>query len=114
MLQPLAATSGGGGSALSLLFPLLLIVAFFFLLIRPQRQRQKLAQQVQSSLSAGAEIMTTSGMFGTVTDLADDSVTVEISPGVRVRLLRAAVARVVPPATSEPVVELPPDDRPPV
>lgn len=109
MLHPLAASNGG--SALGLLFPVLLIAAFFFLLVRPQRQRQRQAQQVQAALSLGVEVMTTSGIFGTVAGIADDMVTVEVSPGVHVRFLRGAIARVVPPATDVPV-ELPPDDQP--
>ncbi|WP_169570401.1 preprotein translocase subunit YajC [Nocardioides insulae] len=82
---------------------LLILVAFFaifwFLLIRPQRNRQKQLQQLQSQLSAGDSVMLTSGIFGTVTGTTDQHVVVEVAEGVELRVLRAAVGQVVPEET---------------
>ena len=128
MLQVLAASEPSGGSSLAGFLPLVLIVvAFYFLLIRPQRGRARQMQQVQASLSPGAQVMTTSGMFATVTGLDEEAVTLELAPGVHVRFLRGAIAKVVTPVVSDPTAtdpsapdrpadprpQLPPDDRPP-
>lgn len=94
----------------------LIVVAFFFLLIRPQRARQRQMRQVQASLAPGAQVLTSSGVFATVTDIDDEAVTLEISPGVRVRFVRGAIATVVTPVAGpmdDTAIELPPDDRPP-
>ena len=94
---PLAAKQSSGGGAFGLLLPLLLIVAFYFLLIRPQRNRMKQAQQLQSQVQVGQEVMTTSGLYGRVVALAEDSVVLEVAPGVEMRYARGAVARVITP-----------------
>jgi preprotein translocase subunit YajC len=68
---------------------------FYFLLIRPQRNRQRQQQTLLSALHVGDDIMTSGGLFGTITDIDDDhdSVTVEIAPGTEVRMLRRAIAQ---------------------
>ena len=73
----------------------LILVAFFFLILRPQRSRARAAEQLQSRLAPGVEIMTTSGVFGTVKALRDDRVELEIAPGVTITIIKAAVGRVV-------------------
>ena len=99
MIQVLAASSSGtssSGSLLGLLFPLLLMGGvFYFLLIRPQRARQRSQQSLMAALEVGDEVMTASGIFGTVTEIDEDAdtVTVEIAPGTRVRMLRRAIAQ---------------------
>ena len=113
MSHVLAASSSEGGSAFGLLFPLLLVAIFFFLIVRPQRARARAAQQVQASLAPGVQVVTTSGIFGTVHAIDDEAVTVEVAPGVRMRFLRGAIGRVVTPSFGDTAAEIPPDDRPP-
>ena len=75
--------------------PLLLMgVVFYFLLIRPQNQRRRSQMQMQSDVEVGDEVVTTAGIYGTITEIDDDYgiVTVEVAPGVEIRLARAAVA----------------------
>lgn len=72
-----------------------ILVAFYFLILRPQRSRARAAEQLQSRLVPGAEIMTTSGLFGTVSGFEDDKVLLEISPGVTIKIVKAAVGRIV-------------------
>jgi preprotein translocase subunit YajC len=92
-------------------FSLLLIVAagagFYFLIIRPGQQRQKKQQQLISALGPGAEVMTTAGIFGTIAVVTDDEISLEIAPGVFMRILPAAIARVV--ETPGPELEEPGD-----
>jgi preprotein translocase subunit YajC len=87
------------GSTLSALLPLILIAAaFYFLIIRPTQRRQREQQAVVSALAPGARVMTTAGLFGTVVALEDGEVELEIAPGVVVRYVKAAIAKVVQPA----------------
>lgn len=74
---------------------LVLIGAFYFILIRPQRNRQKDMKSLLSRLAPGQEVMTTAGLFATVTSIDGDYVMLEIAPGVHVRYMAAAVAKVV-------------------
>ncbi|HEY7857946.1 MAG TPA: preprotein translocase subunit YajC [Candidatus Nanopelagicales bacterium] len=81
---------------LQTLLPIVLLIGVFYLLIlRPARTRQKAQQQTISALSVGKQIMTTGGLFGTVTAIDGDRIEIEIADGVRVQYLQAAVSRVV-------------------
>jgi preprotein translocase YajC subunit len=95
----LAATSSSGKSSSSYLFLVAIIVLFgllYFVTIRPQRNRQRAAQQTQREIVPGTRVRTTAGMYGTVTSIEDPDVVLEIAPGVEVRLLRRAIMDVVP------------------
>ena len=79
------------------LLPLVAIALLFWLLIiRPASKRQKDQARMQSAISEGEQVMLTSGIFGTVTELNDDRLSVEIAPGVVVRVARGAIGSVVP------------------
>lgn len=77
------------------LFPALLVLAFYLLIIRPARTRTRAAAELREQLAPGLEVMTTSGLFATVVSVEDDSVVLEVSPGVTMRFAKAAVARVL-------------------
>jgi preprotein translocase subunit YajC len=97
VVQLLAQSDGGqsGSSLLGLALPLLMIVGFYFLLIRPQRSKQRAQQALLASLEVGDEVMTTGGIFGTLVEIDEDegTVTVEIAPGTRVRMLRQGISQ---------------------
>ena len=101
MFSLVAAESPSGGSSTLLFFalPVLLIGFMFF----SQRRRAKATQAMQSTLGVGDEITTTSGMLGRISGLDDQIVTLEVSPGVRVRFDRRAIAgpAPTPPASSD-------------
>ncbi len=82
---------------------ILLVVVFYFLLIRPQRKRQQEQAQMQSNLTPGTSVMTTTGLFATVAALQDDDVILEIAPGVQTRWTKAAIGRVLTPVEDETV-----------
>ena len=92
-----AATSGKSGSSsyTFLLLIVLVFVGFYFLMIRPQRRRQQQAQQQQRTLTPGAQVRTTAGMYATVTAVDGDDVILEVAPGVDVRMMRRAVMEVI-------------------
>jgi preprotein translocase subunit YajC len=77
------------------IFILVLLVLMWFLLIRPQRRRQLDQQRMIDALEVGKEIVTAGGLYGTVTELADDEVHLEIAEGVEVRVAKRAVAGIM-------------------
>lgn len=83
--------------------PILMMVVmfgiFYFILIRPQVRKQKEHQAMLGKLGKGDEVITSGGVAGTVTDIGDNFVTVEISDNVRVRVQKAAIANVLPKGT---------------
>lgn len=87
------------------LLPFLLIgVAMYFLMIRPQRRRQRDQAALQSAISVGDEIMTTSGLYGFVTQIDDQIAWVEIDDNVQIRISRAAIQRRVDTAVGDTAV----------
>ena len=82
--------------AVSGLLPFVLIlVAFYFLIVRPARTRQKAALQLQERLAPGVEVMTTSGIYGTVVGVDDTSIQLEVAPGTTLRVAKPAVGQVL-------------------
>lgn len=95
-ISPLLAASGGsssGSAFTSLLFIGFMVVIFYMVLIRPQRRRQQAQRQLIQSLDVGDEVVTLGGMYGTIRALDEESVTLEVAPGVDIRFARGAVAR---------------------
>ncbi len=88
-----AGGAGGQGSLMGMLFPLaLFVVIFYFFIIRPQRKRQKAQDNLLTSLTRGDQIVTIGGFYGTIREVKDDSLVLEIADGVKVRILKSAVA----------------------
>jgi preprotein translocase subunit YajC len=77
---------------------ILFMAAAYFLIIRPQQRRRKQVESVQRTLGPGDEIVTVAGLYGTVVEVDDQTVTLEVAPGVHNRYSRQAVAQVVTPA----------------
>jgi len=98
-----AQTAGGqpaGGMGLStLLFPIILIAVMYFLMIRPQMKRQKEHRAMLDKLSRGDEVITSGGIAGTVVEVGENFVTVEVADNVRVRVQKGAVGNVLPKGT---------------
>ena len=97
----LAASTGksSGGSYLFLVAIVVLFGLLYFVTIRPQRNRQRAAQQTQREIVPGTRVRTTAGMYATVTAIEDQEVVLEVAPGVNVRFLRRAIMDVVPDAS---------------
>ena len=77
---------------LLLFVPLILI--FYFLLIRPQQQRQKQHRAMLEAIRRGDTIVTSGGLIGKVTKVAEQELTVELADSVRVRLVKGMIADV--------------------
>jgi preprotein translocase subunit YajC len=79
-----------------LLFGLLGLMMYF--MSRRQRRAMQQQQELQSSLTVGDRVMTTSGLYGTITSTADSAtVDIEIAPGIETTWVRAAVREKVGP-----------------
>lgn len=99
MSSLVAAASSSSGSAGLLIYGLPLLLLGFFII--QSRRRVKESQRVQASLAIGDEIMTTSGFFGRISALEDEIATLEVSPGVNIRVSRRAIAGPAPVASPD-------------
>ena len=97
-LFALIAQDEGGSSPFSFLVLLLLPLLMYFLLIRPQRRRMKQQSALQTQLTTGDEVITTSGIYGFISAVEDDFFWLEIDDDVQIRIAKAAVqGKVTPP-----------------
>jgi preprotein translocase subunit YajC len=83
--------------------PLVLAVLVLMLFLNARRQRRAMqeTQRLQNSLAPGDRVMTSSGLQGIVVDVADDTIDLEIAPGVHTTWVRAAVREKVKPAVED-------------
>lgn len=96
-MGPPPAGGGGGGSQMmpTLVMFGAMFAIFYFLMIRPQQKQKQERERMLSAIKRGDKIVTTSGMFGTVTNLSDKTVTLRVADQVKLEFERSAVARVV-------------------
>ena len=84
---------GGGQGAFMQLIPLVFMFGiFYFLLIRPQQKKAKEHRQLLDTLQKGDQVITAGGMHGKVTAIDDKVVTLEVAPGVNVKLNKGFIA----------------------
>ena len=95
-----APAAGADAGGLMSFLPLILMFAvLYFIMIRPQMKRQKETKAMLSALAVGDEVLTVGGIFGKVSAIKDDVVTVEISANTQVQLQKAAITTVLPKGT---------------
>ncbi len=76
--------------------PIILIIGVFYLLVmRPQQKKRRALQEKLSTVQPGDKIMTTAGVFGTVASVGDDKFGLEVAPGVRITMIKAAISQIV-------------------
>ena len=75
----------------------LMLGVMYVLMIRPQRQKQAQQQSTIANAGVGDDILTTGGIYATITEVEDDDVVVEIAHGVTVHMTRRGIAAVLPP-----------------
>jgi preprotein translocase subunit YajC len=84
-----------------LIVMVLLLVVMYVLMIRPQRQRQQQHQRTIDTCGVGDDVLTTGGIYGTVTKAEGDDLVVEIADGMSVHMTRRGIAAVLPPEDEE-------------
>lgn len=90
-----AAGEGGGTAMLVQFLPLIAIFAImYFLLIRPQNKRMKEHRDMVAALRRGDTVVTSGGILGKVTKVADDMLTVEIAKDVQIQVVRSTITEV--------------------
>jgi preprotein translocase subunit YajC len=88
-------SSGGSPGLLVQIVPFVLIfVLFYFLLILPQQKRQKQQKAMLEALKKGDKVVTSSGIWGTVTNLGKETVTLQIADNAKIKIQRESIARV--------------------
>lgn len=92
MGQTGAQTAQQGGAFMQMVPLILMFVIFYFLLIRPQQKKAKEHRQMIDDLKKGDRIITTGGIYGTITSLDETTLTVEIADKIRIKLVRGNVA----------------------
>jgi preprotein translocase subunit YajC len=84
-----------------LIVMVLVLVVLYVLTIRPQRQRQQQLQTMIERAGVGDDILTSGGIYGTITEVEDDDIVVEIADGLSVHMTRRGIAAVLPPEEDE-------------
>jgi preprotein translocase subunit YajC len=86
-------TSTSGSSIGTLLFFVVLFVLFYVFFLRPRSMAARRQRDTLIELSAGDEVLTGAGIYGTVLDVEPDRVTLETAPGTRITVVRSTIAR---------------------
>ena len=94
MLYAQEQAAGGGGGFTTVLIIGGFIAIVYFLMIRPQQKRRKEVQSMQAGMGPGDEVITVGGLYGTIRSIDDESVLLEIAPGVTAKYARAAIGKV--------------------
>ena len=92
---PGGGSTGGFGDWGFMITMGVIFVIFYFLLIRPQQKKQKELKALLDNLAYGDTVMTTGGIHGKITGLADAVITLEIADKVRIKISRSAVASII-------------------
>jgi preprotein translocase subunit YajC len=87
-----AAQAQGGGWSMWIMLALIFVVMWFFM-IRPQRKQQKELQNFRDSLKKGDKVVTVGGIFGTVAEIKDTTVLIEVDNNVKIRVSKNALVK---------------------
>lgn len=111
----LAADGGGGGTGtgdgtntggnpLGSMLPLMIgmFVIFYFMIIRPQRKRQKEAQEMIDNMRVGDSVVSAGGIHGIITNKTDNTVTVRVAPNTKLKFDKSSIGKVTPKDTIRP------------
>ena len=77
----------------------LMIAIMYFLMIRPQQQQLKAHKALLAGLKKGDSVITQGGIIGKIAELTDTEVKVEVSQGVKLRILKSSIQKVMPDAS---------------
>ncbi len=91
--QPAGAQGGQQGFE-GIIMLVIMFAIFYFLLIRPQQKRAKQHRQLLDSLKAGDNVITAGGIYGRIVTVQEQTVTLEIDKGVKIKLARASVSSI--------------------
>ena len=104
LLSTTGAAPSAGESLLATFVPMILLFVFmYFIMIRPQQKEEKKKALMLSELAVGDTVLTTSGFYGTIIDISDDTVIVEFgnNRNCRIPMQKGAVAMVEKPEDAQ-------------
>jgi preprotein translocase subunit YajC len=90
---PLPVPSVGEQLAQMLPMFVLIVVIFYFVIYRPQKQQREKHQALISQLKKGDKVVTSGGIWGTVTNLGKDTVTLQVAENAKIRVAREHILR---------------------
>ena len=82
----------GGNWSMWIMLALIFVVMWFFM-IRPQRKQQKELQNFRDSLKKGDKVVTIGGIYGTVAEIKEESVLIEVDSNVKIRVSKQALVK---------------------
>ena len=92
LLQAAAPAAQGGGWSMWIMLALIFVVMWFFM-IRPQRKQQKELQNFRDALKKGDKVVTIGGIYGTIAEVKEDSVLIEVDSNVKLRVSKQALVK---------------------
>lgn len=93
MLLQAAPAAQGGMDYTFIIMMVLIFVVMYFLMIRPQQKRQKELVKFRNSLSNGDKVITAGGIYGTIKEVKETTVLVEVDSNVTLRLDKSMIMR---------------------
>ena len=92
LLQAAPAAQQGGGMSMWIMLALIFVVMWFFM-IRPQKKQQKELQNFREGLKKGDKVVTIGGIYGTVCEVKEGSVLMEVDNNVKIRVNKNALVK---------------------
>ena len=92
ILQAAPAAQAGSQWSMWIMLALIFVVMWFFM-IRPQRKKQKELQNFRDSLKKGDKVVTIGGIYGTVCEIKEGSVLIEVDNNVKIRVSKQALVK---------------------
>ena len=92
LLQAAPAAQQGSGWSMWIMLALIFVVMWFFM-IRPQRKQQKELQAFRDGLKKGDKVVTVGGIYGTVCELKENTVLIEVDSNVKIRVSKNALVK---------------------
>ncbi len=106
LLQAAAPAAQGNSWSMWVMLILIFVVMWFFM-IRPQRKQQKELQEFRDGLKKGDKIVTIGGIYGTVVEVKETSLLIEVDKNVKIRVAKSSVVKDAEQAAAEAPAEAP-------
>ncbi len=81
----------GQGGLSGIIMIVAMIVIFYFFMIRPQSKKQKEIKKAREAMQNGDKVITAGGIHGKIKDISDDTILIDIAPGVSIKVDKTSV-----------------------
>lgn len=101
-------SAGAGGGLMLIIWIVIIFGSMYLFMILPQRKEQKKADAMRNSMAVGDTVLTTSGFYGVVIDIQEDTVIVEFgsNKNCRIPMQKAAISAVEKPEDAQKTAEV--------